>query len=240
MKSKAKNTIEPRMKVLVWSHFIYTMATPLIAAAALLMLFGQTMIGILTYNIFAFLIYYTALIRFYRIGTNFWVVLFSTVIPLLLMLFFNIVDGSLIAFFIETLFLEIGAMMVGILVVSYSLRPSGWSGAILVSPVIVFFLYSFGTITWDLLDQASIWWQLIYIAIFINRSILHTYLYVPPAKGGELPIWAFSGESATYMSPLSEEQRKKTTLVFSLILICVFIFIPSAIIIISALFEGIF
>ncbi len=208
----------------------------------MLMFFSSgELIGIFAFNVFAIIIYYSSLIQFYRISTRFWYVLFNTIAPIVVVLVINIIGGSLTSFFIETFFLEVGSMLIGIIVAMYLVRPSGWSGAILVSPVVIFFLWTFGSTTSQLLIQGGLWSYLIYGGVFLQRCILHIKLYIPPALGKGLPVWIFgksaedSATSTNYISPIKEEHKKVIVMGFGVALIAVFIFLPIIIAVVGGL-----
>jgi len=231
----------------MYIHFGYLFALPLLAGIVFWFDRGGLPYSFIFINVLVVLLYYGALVKFYRLLARFWHALLTVFLPITLVLVANFLQGDLTQFFVQAFLLEFGAFLVAIVVVSFLFRPSGWFGAIFPSFFIFLYLASWWGVIGQMVQAGGIVAVGVFGAAFLYNTFHHGVLIAPAAmtKGVALPEWKFGNKlfagDSEYIQPFVGKKIQEDFLVgFSIALISAFILIPFLVFAIAAIFEGLF
>ncbi len=245
MSNSSSPTTHPlHTQLFMWVHFLVLLILPFVSIPSLLMVGGSKFLNIVVLNIFAFIIYSGSYIRFYRLNKNILVTALS-LIPLVIVGVHGIFVESWLLFFVELTVLEVGSFLLGIVMVMGVFRPSGMCGVFLVGGILALFVYSWGGVLYTLHGSSPAVF-VPFVLLLVLRAISHGVAVVPAARGGALPEWKYGTVSLLtradqMIRPFSsEESLQKFSIVFTLGLIGLFVFVPILLVMGGGFFSGLF
>jgi len=227
----------------MWVHFLVLLVIPFVSVPGLLVIGGPAYLSMIVLNVFAFVIYSSSYIRFYRLNKNMLVTALS-LIPLVIVGVHGIFVESWVLFFIELTVLEVGSFLLGIVMVMAVFRPSGMCGVFLIGSILALFFYSWGSVLYTL-QGSSLAVFAPFVLLLVFRAISHGVSVIPAARGGALPEWKygtlfFAGANQTIRPFSDEAQLEKFSIVFTLGLIGLFVFLPIILVMGGGFFSGLF
>jgi len=245
MSSKKVQKIATR--ALMYAHFGYLFVLPLLAGAMFWFDQGGLSYSFVLINALVVLLYYGALVRFYRLLAKFWHALVTVFLPIVLVIIANFLQGDITQFFAQAFLLEFGAFLVAVVIVSFVFRPSGWFGAIFPSVFILLYLASWWGVVEGIILHGGVAAAVFFGVAFLYNTFHHGVSIIPAAltRGQELPEWRFGNKlflgDEEYMQPLVGIKKQEDFLIgFSIAVIAACILIPFLVFSVIVVLEAIF